>query len=58
MNTNHGYQLCNDTTHDEYIVNFRDPARFVELFIISEQVMTDDVAYEDFNNVFGIGYEF
>ena len=29
------------------IVNFRDPARFVELFITSEQVMTDEMAYEE-----------
>ena len=40
------------------VVNFRDPARFVELFIVGEQVMTDEVAYEDFYNVFGIGNEF
>ena len=40
------------------IVNFRDPARVVELFFISERVMTDEVAYEDFYNVFGIGNEF
>ena len=40
------------------VVNFRDLARFVELFIIGEQVMTDKVAYKDFYNVFGLGNEF
>jgi hypothetical protein len=34
------------------VVDFRDPAKFVELFDINGQVMTDEVAYEDLYNVF------
>ena len=40
------------------VVNFREPARFVVLLIIGEQVMADKIAFEYFYNVFGIVNEF
>ena len=40
------------------VVNFREPARFVELFLIGVQVMADKVALKDLYNVFGVGIEF
>jgi len=39
-------------------VNFRDLARSVELFVVSEQVMADKIAYENIYNVLGVGDEF
>jgi hypothetical protein len=38
------------------VVDFSDPARFV--FVISERLMTDKVAHEDFYNVLSIGNNF
>ena len=37
------------------VVNFVDAARFVELFVVGEQVMADKVAHKDVYNVFGVG---
>ena len=39
-------------------VNFSDPARFVELFVVGKQVMADKVALKDLYNVFGVRIEF
>jgi len=39
-------------------VNVRDFLKFVELFVVNEQVMADKIACEIFYNVFGVVIEF
>ena len=40
------------------VVNFRDLARLIELFVVSEHVMTDKIACKNFYDVLGVGDEF
>jgi len=42
----------------KYGVNFRDPTRSVELFVISKQVIADKIACVYDYDVFSIGVEF
>jgi len=39
-------------------VNFRDPIRLVEMFVVSKQVMADKIAYENVYDVLSVGDEF
>jgi len=40
------------------VVNVRDLARLVKLFVVSEQMMADKIACENFHNVLSVEGEF